>query len=91
MAGRLTLRDLVWDAALRLAMTEERFKIDTLIHATDLERSQRKTIRRVLNTMTELGWLEHEKWSEYYQRGQNVEHLIGAESAPDAVTIAREA
>ena len=52
----MTLRDRVWDAALRELATdgEEGFKISDL----DFDESKRHTVRRVLREMEDLGWLE---------------------------------
>lgn len=52
----MTLRDQVWDAALRQVYNTGKFKIADL----PFDESQRHTVRRALKSMEKHGWLERE-------------------------------
>lgn len=52
----MTLRDKVWDEALREIHDNGRFKISDL----PFDESERHTVRRVLKRMEKSGWLSRE-------------------------------
>jgi hypothetical protein len=71
--GHLTVRDRVWDAALTTLVNRGKFKLSDL----PFDESQTATVRRVLKTMIELGWLKKDsKGSSIYRLGPKAELLL---------------
>lgn len=60
-------RDAVWDAALRLARDRPEIRLRDVQHELEADVSER-TIRRTLNAMEELGWLDREAEGSHYWR-----------------------
>lgn len=80
----MTLRDEVWNAALRelTAAEESKFKIGDL----GFEDSQRHTVRRVLREMEELSWLERENdRSHIWYPGESARQLLNLDRSSEQV------
>ena len=63
----------MWDAALTTLVNRGKFKLSDL----SFDESQTATVRRVLKTMIELGWLKKDsKGSSIYRLGPKAELLL---------------
>lgn len=79
-----TTRDRVWATVWKYLVERDRtrlgggrLKIDFIIARSDeLEESERRTVRRTLNSMAELGVLDHEPGSPYWREPEDFEETI---------------
>jgi len=72
-------RDVIWSATLELVLTRPEFRVRDVENLVDEEVSKR-TIRRTLGAMEDLGWLERESPGAHYWRpGPRARELLDLE------------
>jgi len=81
-----TVQDLVWNIALRTAMTEDSFCINDIIEHGSIEASK-QTVRDTMKSMADLGWLEKQSSTgSQWQQGP----LMNGENDLTVVTEEKE-
>lgn len=73
----MTVRDLVWNATLELLQERLMFQQWMVRDRADLRNSHSRTIRRVLKSMAEFGWIERpEGRPNYWMPGKKAEERL---------------
>jgi len=79
-----TTRDRVWSAAVRLLARRHPlgFQLFQVREEAALDESKDRTIRRTLNAMEELDWLQRDDGEKYWHPGERVTEVVEAD-VPD--------